>query len=62
MNPDQIDALFGVHFVIICVTFSTLALLAIFATLVWAARHRQFTNQHRARGLALEAKIPPEEG
>ncbi|MCL2700199.1 MAG: hypothetical protein FWE88_00735 [Phycisphaerae bacterium] len=60
MNPDQIDALFSTRFVIICVTFSSLAMVAIIVMLVWATRRRQFTDQHRARRLALEAKIPPE--
>jgi len=61
MTPDQIDALYGVRFVIICVTFSSLALLAVTAMLIWAARRRQFTRQHHARRLALDARIPHDE-
>jgi len=57
--PDPIsDALGGTRFLIIWVTFSVLALVAIIAVLVWAVRSRQFSNQDHARYLPLEAAWP----
>jgi nitrogen fixation-related uncharacterized protein len=41
-------------------TFSAVAILAVIAILVWAMRSHQFSRQDRARYLALQSGIPPE--
>ena len=53
MNPSAEATLLAVW-----ITFTVLALIALTAVLVWAARSRQFSNQERARYLALESRIP----
>jgi cbb3-type cytochrome oxidase maturation protein len=44
--------------IIVWVTFAVLMLTAIVATLVWAVRSRQFSDQDHARRLPLESGIP----
>jgi cbb3-type cytochrome oxidase maturation protein len=46
--------------IIVWVTFAVLMLAAIVATLVWAVRSRQFSDQDHARRLPLESGIPGE--
>lgn len=43
---------------ILWITFSGLAVVAVATVLVWAARTRQFSQQDRARYLALTSGIP----
>jgi nitrogen fixation-related uncharacterized protein len=43
---------------ILFVTFAAVALAAMVAVLVWAARTKQFSNQDEARYLPLKSGIP----
>ncbi len=45
----------------IWILFTAIGLTAMIAALVWAVRSRQFSDQERARSLALESGIPSEE-
>lgn len=49
------------NLLILWITFSGLAAVAVAAILIWAARTRQFSEQDRARYLALSSGIPAKE-
>jgi cbb3-type cytochrome oxidase maturation protein len=52
---------FQFQLLILWITVTVVALLGLIAVLVWAVRSRQFSNQDRARYLALESGIPKED-
>ena len=47
-------------FLTMWLTFAALALLGLIAVFIWAVRSRQFSDQDRARHLALTSGIPDE--
>ncbi len=49
------------NLLILWITFSGLAAAAVAAILIWAARTKQFSQQDRARYLALSSGAPPRE-
>jgi cbb3-type cytochrome oxidase maturation protein len=46
------------HLLIAWIVFSAVAFVGVAAFFVWAVRSGQFSQQDRARGLALESGIP----
>ena len=51
MNPNM-------SLLIMWVTFTVLSLAGVIAVFIWAVRSRQFSDQDRARYLALHSGIP----
>ena len=49
------------HLLVAWITVTVLSLLAVIAVFVWAVRTHQFSHQDRARYLALDEGIPPED-
>ena len=51
----------GAAFLFLWIGFLTLMIICIVAIFIWAIRTRQFSDQERARYLALQSKIPGDE-